>query len=95
MQLAAQNLLGEHDFRNLCRMDVGGGVKSFVRSIDFVTLEPMGQTAPNSGYNIYVMSIRGKAFLWHQIRCIMGILILIGEGKEEPEVRGGSRKIKR
>jgi len=86
MQLAAKHLLGEHDFRNLCRMDVGGGVKSFVRSIDFVTVEPMCQTAPDSSYNIYVMSIRGKAFLWHQIRCIMGILILIGEGKEEPEL---------
>ncbi len=28
----------------------------------------------------------GKAYLWHQIRCIMAVLFLIGEGKEEPEV---------
>lgn len=32
------------------------------------------------------LTISGRAFLWHQIRCIMGILLLVGEGKEKPEV---------
>lgn len=35
---------------------------------------------------MYVITIKGKAFLWHQIRCIMGVLILIGQDKEEPNV---------
>lgn len=30
--------------------------------------------------------IVSKAFLWHQIRCIMGILLLIGQNREEPEI---------
>lgn len=35
---------------------------------------------------MYVIKIRAKAFLWHQIRCIMGILLLIGQNKEAPSV---------
>jgi tRNA pseudouridine38/39 synthase len=27
--------------------------------------------------------VHGSGFLWHQIRCIVAILILIGQGKEE------------
>ncbi|KAL7507097.1 hypothetical protein ACHAXN_004300 [Cyclotella atomus] len=34
---------------------------------------------------IYVEVI-GQAFLWHQIRCIMAVLFLIGRGLERPEV---------
>lgn len=35
---------------------------------------------------MYMLEIRANAFLWHQIRCIMAVLLLIGEGKEQPEV---------
>lgn len=37
-------------------------------------------------YTMYVFTISGQAFLWHQIRNIIGILFLIGEGKEKPEI---------
>lgn len=30
--------------------------------------------------------ITSQAFLWHQIRCIMGVLLLVGQGKENPAV---------
>ena len=30
--------------------------------------------------------IKGSAFLWHQVRCIMSILFLIGNGQEEIEL---------
>ncbi|PZC75587.1 hypothetical protein B5X24_HaOG205946 [Helicoverpa armigera] len=36
--------------------------------------------------SMYYLNIEGNAFLWHQIRCIMGLLLLIGEGKETPDV---------
>lgn len=32
------------------------------------------------------LEITSQAFLWHQIRCLMGILLLVGQKKEEPEV---------
>ena len=34
MQEAATHLLGSHDFRNLCKMDVKSGVTNFVRHIE-------------------------------------------------------------
>lgn len=40
----------------------------------------------NLEYAICVMSIKSKAFLWHQIRCVMGILLLVGQQKEKPEI---------
>jgi tRNA pseudouridine38/39 synthase len=32
------------------------------------------------------LTLVGQAYLWHQVRCIMGILLLIGQGKEKAEV---------
>lgn len=32
------------------------------------------------------LTVIGQAFLWHQIRCIIAVLFLIAQGKEEPEV---------
>ena len=33
-----------------------------------------------------MLTISGKAFLWHQVRCIVAILFRIGAGKERPDV---------
>ena len=33
MNEAAQHIVGTHDFRNLCKMDVGNGVVRFDRSV--------------------------------------------------------------
>lgn len=38
------------------------------------------------GYDMCVATIEGQAFLWHQVRAIMAILLLVGEGKEKPEI---------
>ncbi len=32
---------------------------------------------------MYVAVIQGSAFLWHQVRCMMAILFLIGKGLED------------
>lgn len=37
-------------------------------------------------YSIFVIQIKAKAFLWHQIRCIMAILFLVAQGKEDPSI---------
>ena len=42
---------------------------------------------PSSPYQMYEMTISGQAFLWHQVRCMAGILFLIGNNLEKPEVR--------
>jgi len=139
MQEAASALIGEHDFRNLCKMDVGNGVVTYRRHITAVNLascwrgdrfhqtrnetpenvsadntvntgahqvhaQPnvMGNNAAESvlylgvekrdvsdaddGYEICELTITGQAFLWHQIRCIVAILFLIGQGLEKPGI---------
>lgn len=87
MREAASLLIGVHDFRNLCKMDVGNGVINYIRSISRAHIRqlPFG-TDDNHGYEKMELCISGKAFLWHQIRCIVSILFLVGEGKEKPEV---------
>lgn len=35
---------------------------------------------------MFELTIKGQAFLWHQIRCIIAVLFLIGENKEQPDV---------
>ncbi|KAF9407452.1 hypothetical protein HW555_012530 [Spodoptera exigua] len=86
MKEACSYLKGSNDYRNLCKMDVGNGVVEFIREIlsaDIFAVNPDDLESPTS---MYYLQIEGNAFLWHQIRCIMGVLLLIGQGKEAPEV---------
>ncbi|XP_072161718.1 tRNA pseudouridine(38/39) synthase isoform X2 [Bemisia tabaci] len=88
MQEAANLLTGCHDFRNFCKMDVSNAVVEFVRAINSMKISICKKDTQfqNEDYDICEIEIKAKAFLWHQIRCIMGILFLVGEGKENPEV---------
>jgi len=76
MERASRLLLGEHDFRNFCKMDVGAttNYKRKIHSIKFTLDEPK---------SVVEIEIRGNAFLWHQVRCMVAILLLIGEKAEE------------
>lgn len=40
--------------------------------------------APAPGYKVYMFTLFGSAFLWHQVRHMMAILFLIGQGLESP-----------
>jgi tRNA pseudouridine38/39 synthase len=53
-----------------------------------ITFEPVFGVGAASHplLNMYVCTVRGSAFLWHQIRYTMEIFFLIGNGKEEPEI---------
>ena len=35
---------------------------------------------------MYEFTVVGYAFLWHQIRCMVSVLFLVGEHKESPDV---------
>ncbi|KFB36293.1 AGAP010807-PA-like protein [Anopheles sinensis] len=87
MEEAARHMLGSHDFRNLCKMDVGNGVVNFVRSIEEICIRPsQADTTDDRSYDMMYLQLRGKAFLWHQVRCIMAVLLLVGQGKETPAI---------
>ena len=40
----------------------------------------------NSPYDICEMVVCGLAFLWHQVRCMVSVLFLIGLHLEKPQV---------
>ncbi|KAI5631108.1 tRNA pseudouridine synthase domain-containing protein [Phthorimaea operculella] len=85
MRAACRHLIGSRDFRHLCKMDVGNGVTEFIRhlmSADILPVDGEGE----SPTTMYYLRIEGNAFLWHQIRCIMGVLLLVGQRKESPDV---------
>ncbi|KKA30258.1 hypothetical protein TD95_002212 [Thielaviopsis punctulata] len=53
------------------------------------TVGPVAQTqldANPHGTKMYYFSVKGSAFLWHQIRCMVYVLFLVGQGLEEPSV---------
>lgn len=85
MRDAAERLIGEHDFRNLCKMDVGNGVVNYKRCITSVELKSSVNN-DDAGYEMCELTIVGQAFLWHQIRCIVSVLFLVGQQREQPSV---------
>lgn len=91
MRAAVKLLVGEHDFRNICKMDVGNGVTNYVRRILSTDLRECPDKSESgdgdsSGYQMLCLEIVGQAFLWHQVRCIVAVLLLVGQRLEEPEV---------
>lgn len=87
MDRAAKYVIGNHDFRNICKMDVANGVTNFTRTVIDAKVSVSDQnTEKLTGYTMCELEITSQAFLWHQIRCLMGVLLLVGRGKEEPEV---------
>ncbi|XP_073844296.1 tRNA pseudouridine(38/39) synthase [Musca autumnalis] len=88
MQKACKLLQIHGDFRNFCKMDVHNGVTNYIRNLQSANVLPCPnvQDEQRQGYSMYFLEIKANAFLWHQIRCIMAVLLLIGQEKEEPEV---------
>jgi tRNA pseudouridine38/39 synthase len=78
MDQALQLLVGAHDFRNFCKMDVEK-VYNFERTIYNAQMVAKDD-------NVCFIQIHGQAFLWHQIRCIAAVLFLVGERREPPTV---------
>lgn len=87
MQEACNYLIGIHDFRNLCKMDVGNGIVTFDRELrDVRIVRTSNSNEKTSPYDMHYVQLIGKAFLWHQVRAIMAILLLVGQENEKPEI---------
>ena len=85
MQAGADLLVGEHDFRNFCKMNVAE-VSNFRREVYYANIVPFLSNPHDERRSVYMLEIKGVAFLWHMVRCIMSVLLLIGERKEAPAV---------
>ncbi|RFU76227.1 trna pseudouridine38 39 synthase [Trichoderma arundinaceum] len=108
MRDAAKRYEGEHDFRNLCKVDPAKQITNFKRRMfesDIVEVkdaasalpylkaagfapEDMDSSASSGGVypKVYYFHVRGSAFLWHQIRHMVAILFLVGQGLEHPSL---------
>ena len=84
MSAGAALLVGDHDFRNICKIDIAK-VTNFKREVYSANIVPFQENVEHPELSVYMLEIRGIAFLWHMVRCIMALLFMIGEGEENPE----------
>ncbi|KAF2110840.1 pseudouridylate synthase 3 [Lophiotrema nucula] len=100
MRTACAQLVGLHDFRNFCKIDASKQIANFQRRIfhaDIEEISPLSVPSflqhpslqPPAGAEqpkMYAFVLHGSAFLWHQVRSIVAILFLIGQGLESPSL---------
>lgn len=105
MRDAAKRLKGEHDFRNMCKIDPAKLITNFHRRIYETSIEEVKDASTSFAYvkdsrfapadldnsdggypKVYSVNVRGSAFLWHQIRHIVSVLFLVGQGLESPSI---------
>jgi tRNA pseudouridine38-40 synthase len=80
MQLTADLFNGKHDFRNFCHR--GKGEMDCVREIFSSYLElvgPLDMDKPNA-QPVYRYRVSGKGFLMHQVRYMIGAMLMVGNG---------------
>jgi tRNA pseudouridine38/39 synthase len=83
MREGASHLVGEHDFRNLHRLDPAKQLTAFRRRILRADVSPIDPAQPKG---LHVLDLEGTAFLYNQVRHIMAVLFLVGSGLEAPSV---------
>ncbi|GLT77266.1 hypothetical protein SLA2020_488680 [Shorea laevis] len=83
MECAGEKFIGDHDFRNFCKMDAAN-VHNYRRHI--TSFEIISYDMRFEGNELCVIKIKGSAFLWHQVRCMVAVLFMIGEGLESIDV---------
>ena len=101
MHEAAQKYEGLHDFRNFCKIDASKQITNFERRIFHAGIHAVGPEeepanlglvsngetkAAHHGPQLYWFEVRGSAFLWHQVRHLIAVLFLVGQGLEKPRV---------
>ncbi|KAG0296985.1 tRNA pseudouridine synthase 3 [Linnemannia gamsii] len=88
MRSASVKFLGTHDFRNFCKYDASKTIENYDRTIHEISIEtvPEHNFPSKKSREFYQLTLKGSAFLWHQVRCMMSVLLSVGQGLEEPEV---------
>ncbi|CCK69990.1 pseudouridine synthase DEG1 KNAG_0D02400 [Huiozyma naganishii CBS 8797] len=79
MREAAKLYEGEHDFRNFCKIDGSKQITNYRRRIISGDIIRVNE-------DFYCFDLVGTAFLWHQVRCMMACLFLVGQGLEKPSI---------
>lgn len=82
MREACRAFVGRHDFRNYCKADLVN-IECFVRDIYEASVEPVDALPPGT---LYCFSVKGSGFLWHQVRCMASVLLMVGRHEEPASV---------
>lgn len=80
MRVAAQNLVGEHDFKSFCLAASAEGRRTF-RYVDEVSFH----ACQEFGEDLLYVKVRGNAFLHSMVRAMVGTLVAVGKGQRDPE----------
>lgn len=75
MRRAASRMLGKHDFS--CFRSSECQAASPVRTVHKLHIEQHGE--------LFIFTINANAFLHHMVRNIMGTLLYVGQGRQEPQ----------
>jgi len=70
-------------YSNIEEVEDQTNTMSYVNAPDFLPSKPL---ISNSNPKIYTFSLNGSAFLWHQVRHMVGVLFLVGQGLEKPSI---------
>jgi tRNA pseudouridine38-40 synthase len=74
MHEAGQHLIGEHDFQSFRAAECQA--RSSIRELKSLNVHRQG--------DLVILDVTANAFLHHMVRNIAGVLMVIGEGKEDP-----------
>lgn len=80
MDMAAQALVGEHDFKSFCKAISAEG-KPTHRFVERLSVEEIEE----AGEKLIAVDITGNAFLHNMVRTIVGTLVEIGRGRRPVE----------
>lgn len=86
IQDTASRLIGEHDFRNLCKFDASKQITNFRRKILQASISPARLEGRADLDGVWMFDLKGTAFLYNQVRHIVAILFLVGAGLEHPSL---------
>lgn len=82
MSEGAKLYVGEHYFGRFCKQPKEG--VSLIRKIDYCEIKENDQiTASFFPEKSYILHVHGKGFMRHQVRMMMGTLIMLGRGELE------------
>lgn len=81
MGKAAEKFLGEHDFRNFCKVDGSKQISNFKRTVMASSIQQVGDDT-----QLYCFDLKGTAFLWHQVRSMVAVLFAVGQELEHPDI---------
>ena len=67
-------------------VEVPGAALPFLSGPEFRSPDVASGDGDGGLPKVYYVHVRGSAFLWHQIRCMVAVLFMVGQGLEAPSV---------